>query len=299
MLLKGIGKGLAKTREALRGRLGALFSRGKDSPETMEGLEEMLIEADIGVETTMEIMERLERALKGHENTMEVARGIIRDAFLDALKPLEAPLSIDSRPYCIMVVGVNGVGKTTLIGKLAHRFRKEGLKVVIGASDTFRAAAIEQLEEWGKRTGSEVVKHEEGSDPGAVAFDTVKAAQARGADIAIIDTGGRLHTKVNLMEELKKVKRVMGKALSGAPHEILLVIDATTGQNALQQALTFHRELGITGMAITKLDGTAKGGILVAIGKEVGIPIRYIGVGEGVDDLMDFRAEEFVEALLS
>lgn len=298
MLLKSLGRGLVKTREAIGNSLGSIFTRGREVREILDDLEEALIGADIGVETTMEIIERIRKDLRKGKGLEEKAKEKMREVFLEILRPLQEPLEITRKPYCIMVAGVNGVGKTTLIGKLAYRLREEGNKVILGAADTFRAAAIEQLEEWGRRASSEVIKHQEGSDPAAVAFDTMKASISRGADIVIVDTGGRLHTKTNLMEELKKVKRVIGKALPGAPHEVLLVIDATTGQNALQQAISFHRELGITGIAITKLDGTAKGGILIAIGKELKAPIRFVGIGEGIHDVIDFDAEGFVEALL-
>jgi fused signal recognition particle receptor len=210
------------------------------------------------------------------------------------------PLSLSGeKPYVILTIGVNGVGKTTTIGKLAGRFASEGRSVLVGAADTFRAAAIEQLEIWSKRTGAQLVKHESGSDPAAVAFDAVEAAKARKIDVVIIDTAGRLHTKSPLMDELKKVRRVIDKAFPGAPHETLLVVDATTGQNALKQAEMFHHAVGVTGIALTKLDGTAKGGIVFAIHRELGIPIRLIGVGEGVEDLRDFDSKEFVEALFS
>jgi fused signal recognition particle receptor len=203
------------------------------------------------------------------------------------------------KPFVILAVGVNGVGKTTTIGKLASRFRSQGLSVLLAAGDTFRAAGIEQLEIWAKRADTQFVQHQKGSDPAAVAYDAVIAAQSRGIDIVIIDTAGRLHTKTNLMEELKKVKRSIDKALPGAPAEVLLVVDATTGQNALRQAETFNETIGITGIALTKLDGTAKGGIVFAIKKGLGIPVRLIGVGEGIDDLRDFDPGEFVEALFS
>jgi fused signal recognition particle receptor len=203
----------------------------------------------------------------------------------------------DQGPYVIMVVGVNGVGKTTTIGKLAWRYVQQGEQVLLAAGDTFRAAATEQLEIWGGRVGADVVKHKSGADPSAVVFDALKAAQSRGAQIVIADTAGRLHTKINLMEELKKMKRVMTKVIPGAPHEILLVLDATTGQNALSQAKTFHEAIGVTGIVLTKLDGTAKGGIVTAIVGELGLPVKLIGIGEGMEDLRDFEPEEFVGAL--
>jgi fused signal recognition particle receptor len=217
-------------------------------------------------------------------------------ALLGDMQPIAMP---ETRPYVILAVGVNGVGKTTTIGKLASRFRSQELSVLLAAGDTFRAAAIEQLEIWSRRADTQIVKHQMGSDPAAVAFDAVAAALSRKTDVVIIDTAGRLHTKSNLMEELKKVRRSVDKALPGAPHETLLVVDATTGQNALRQAELFHEAVGITGIALTKLDGTAKGGIVFAIKKDLGIPVRLIGIGEGIDDLRDFEPKEFVEALFS
>jgi fused signal recognition particle receptor len=222
----------------------------------------------------------------------------LKDSIYSVLRSVERPLEVNRRPFVIMVVGVNGVGKTTTIGKLAARYSSSGKSVIIGAGDTFRAAAIEQLELWGQRAGCPVIRHAQGGDPGAVAFDAVKAAKARGTDIVILDTAGRLHTKVNLMEELKKVQRVVSKEVPDGPHENLLVLDGSTGQNALSQARFFNEAVGVTGIALTKLDGTAKGGIIVAIARELKIPIRYIGVGEGIDDLKDFSAREFVEALI-
>jgi fused signal recognition particle receptor len=226
----------------------------------------------------------------------------LRREVLEILRPYEAPLAIEGKqdgPFVVMVIGVNGVGKTTTIGKLAYRFTSQGKKVVVAAADTFRAAAIEQLEIWSERAGAHFVKHDSGSDPAAVAFDAIKAAQTKSYDLLFIDTAGRLHTKENLMEELKRVKRIVSRELPAAPHEILLVLDATTGQNAIVQARTFHEALGITGIALAKLDGTAKGGIIIAIAQELGIPLRLVGVGEGIEDLQDFLAEDFVDALFS
>jgi fused signal recognition particle receptor len=216
------------------------------------------------------------------------------------LRQQENPLDISSaNPFVIMVIGVNGTGKTTTLSKMAQKFKGQGKSVLLVAGDTFRAAAIEQLEIWGQRVGCEVIKHQSGSDPSAVVFDALKAGKARGSDIIIVDTAGRLHTKVNLMEELKKVKRVMAREVPNSPHEILLVLDATTGQNAISQAKMFNRELGVTGIVLTKLDGTAKGGILVSLSDELKIPIRYIGIGEKADDLREFNARDFVDALFS
>ena len=244
----------------------------------------------------MEIVDALREDFGNWDAEMVKAR--LRDNIHGVLKEVEAPLEIGPAPYVIMVLGVNGVGKTTTIGKLASRYTQEGKSVVLAAGDTFRAAAAEQLEIWAQKTGSVIIKHNDGGDPGAVAFDAIKSAIARKADVVIIDTAGRLHTKVNLMEELKKIKRVVEKLYPGAPHENLLVLDSTTGQNALNQAKIFNEAIGVTGIVLTKLDGTAKGGIIVAIARELKIPIRLIGVGEGVDDLKDFDAREFVDALI-
>ncbi len=297
--MKGLKGGLFKTKISFGERVRSLLSHKKVSNDFIEGLEEALITADIGVDSSLYIIDRIKRELSGKElGSEDIVKNKIKDYIYEILKPLEAPLYINTKPYCIMCVGVNGVGKTTVIGKLAHRLRNEGKKVILAASDTFRAAAVEQLEEWGKRTGAELIKHSEGGDPGAVAFDAVTSARSKGADIVIVDTAGRLHTRTNLMDELKKVKRVIGKSLEGAPHEVLLTLDATTGNNAIQQAVSFKDTIGVTGIVLTKLDGTARGGILVAIGKDIGIPIRYIGVGEKTEDLIDFNAKEFSENIL-
>ncbi|MFO8058441.1 MAG: signal recognition particle-docking protein FtsY [bacterium] len=295
-------KGLSKTQGKLSQGLSRLLS-GKVSEDTLEELEELLVSSDLGVKTSMSLLERLETAIKeeGLEEGEQV-RQWLKDHIREILEQVEEPLLIPADregPYVIMVTGVNGTGKTTTIGKLAMHLGSQGKSVIIGAADTFRAAAVEQLEVWGQRAGAPVIKHQEGADPGAVAFDTVQAAQARKADVAIIDTAGRLHTKSNLMDELKKVKRVAGKECEGAPHEILLVLDATTGQNAVQQARMFNQALELSGLIMTKLDGTAKGGILVAISDEFKIPVRYIGVGEKIYDLQPFRAKEFVDAIFS
>jgi fused signal recognition particle receptor len=237
---------------------------------------------------------------RGELQEPEKVRDFIKQEIFRMLKSGEKPLMIDfsqTKPFLLMVVGVNGVGKTTTIAKIAHHYSSQGKKVLIGAADTFRAAAVEQLEVWANRVGADLIKQSKGSDPSAVAFDAIHAALARNTDLVFIDTAGRLHTKVNLMEELKKVKRIIARECAGAPHEILLVLDATTGQNAISQAKLFNEAIGVTGIALTKLDGTAKGGIIIGITEELNIPIRYIGVGEGMDDLREFNASEFVQAL--
>jgi len=289
--------GLSKTKKGFMGKIESVLKGNVLSPDVLEEIEEALISSDVGVKATTEIIEFL------REKESEIRRSGSPKDYLKAemanILGSAERLVIYEKPFVILAVGVNGVGKTTTIGKLASRFVSEGKAVVLGAADTFRAAAIEQLEIWAKRTGSQIIKHQSGSDPAAVAFDAVEAAKARGADVVIIDTAGRLHTKSPLMEELKKIKRVVGKSLPGAPHEVLLVVDATTGQNAIRQAKIFNEAVGVTGIALTKIDGTAKGGIVFAIKKELGIPVRLIGIGEAVDDLRDFDPKEFVEALFS
>jgi len=299
-LFDRLRQGLSKTRDSLVGKIDRLVLGKKEiDADTLEELEEILITADIGVQTTVELIRILEERLSRNELKDGAAlRETLKEEILKRLSRDVMPLAVDSAsPFVIMVIGVNGVGKTTTIGKLAARFSQEGKKVVLAAGDTFRAAAAEQLEIWGERVGCDVVRHKEGADPSAVVFDGIKAAVARKADILIVDTAGRLHTKVNLMEELKKVRRIMGREIPGAPHETLLVLDAATGQNALSQAKLFKETAEVTGIALTKLDGTAKGGIVAAICNEFRIPVRYIGVGEGVDDLRDFDPAEFVDAL--
>ena len=292
-------QGLAKTRKGLIDKVESIFSGRKIDFETLEELEEALLTADLGVKATTEIIESLkEKTKKGEVKDLSRIKEYLKSE-MSAMLGEAQPLRIDRKPFAIMAVGVNGVGKTTTIGKLSARFISEGKSVILAAADTFRAAAIEQLEIWSKRTGAQLVRHQSGSDPAAVAFDAIEAAKARNIDVVIIDTAGRLHTKSPLMEELKKVKRVIEKGLESAPHEVLLVVDATTGQNALRQAEMFNNAIGVTGIALTKLDGTAKGGIIFAIRKEIGIPVRFIGIGEGMDDLRDFEPEEFVKALFS
>jgi fused signal recognition particle receptor len=299
-LLRRMRVGLAKTQASLVGRIDALL-RGRQGvdEELLEELEEILITADLGMKTTQQLIQALEVRLdKGQVDDPAALRSALKDEIRQRLE--REPSSFDlerATPFVIMVVGVNGVGKTTTIGKLAHQFVRQGKKVLVGAGDTFRAAAAEQLEVWGQRAGVEVIRQAAGSDPAAVAFDAIKAAQARKADVLLLDTAGRLHTKVNLMEELKKIRRVLDREMSGAPHETLLVVDATTGQNALVQARLFQEAVSVSALALTKLDGTARGGMLVAIGEELGLPIHYVGIGEGIEDLRPFDADLFVEAL--
>ena len=303
--LSRLKEGLAKTRDSLVAKVNRLiFAKGKIDAEFLEQLEEILITSDVGVETTHRIIEGIQKKAKekkyeSQEELNSLIHSEISHSILKNNKNEEDPfaLPIHVKPYVIMVVGVNGVGKTTTIGKLAYNYKSTNKKVIIAAADTFRAAANEQLEIWAKRADVEIVQQLQGSDPAAVAFDSVKAAQARGADIVIVDTAGRLHTKTNLMEELKKIKRVITKCSAEAPHEVLLVLDATTGQNAIQQAKLFNEAVGLTGLVITKLDGTAKGGVIFAISNALKIPVKFIGVGEKIDDLQPFDPEKFVEAL--
>ncbi|MBI5894289.1 MAG: signal recognition particle-docking protein FtsY [Deltaproteobacteria bacterium] len=298
-LFNRLKTGLAKTHNSLMNKIDAAFSSGMSRQEMIDALEETLITADIGVNVCSKMLE----GLKNKPWTKDVGelKGYLKEAISNILKNCQSPLqplALSHKPFVIMAVGVNGVGKTTTIGKLAAKFKADGKDVLLAAGDTFRAAAIEQIEVWAKRTGCDLIKQSHGGDPAAVAFDAVKAAVARDVDILILDTAGRLHTKTNLMDELKKIKRIINREISDAPHEILLVLDASTGQNALNQARMFNEAVGITGIALTKLDGTAKGGIVVAIADELKIPIRYIGVGETVEDLQDFDAKGFVEALI-
>jgi fused signal recognition particle receptor len=279
-----------------------LFLGEKQIDENLlDELESLLFAADLGTKTSTELIEGVRQGLKrGELDQSQKVRDYIKEEILRILKSGEKPMVIDfdrTKPFVVMVVGVNGVGKTTTLGKIAHQYTSQGRRVLIGAADTFRAAAVEQLEIWAERVGADLIKQAHGSDPSAVAFDSIHAAKARNADLVFIDTAGRLHTKVNLMEELKKIKRIVSRECPGAPHEILLVLDATTGQNAVSQARLFHEAVGVTGIALTKLDGTAKGGIVVGITEAFQIPLRYIGVGEGMDDLREFSASEFVQAL--
>ena len=292
--------GLAKTRKFLVKNIDDILLGEKVIDQKLfEELEETLITSDVGPAFTYELIEKMKEQVKRKElGDPELLRKILRDTITDTLRKSEAPLSIPQNElFTIMVVGVNGTGKTTTIGKLARNLKNSGLSVMLVAADTFRAAAIEQLEIWSQRVEAPLIKQKFGADPSAVVFDAIHAAKARKADVVIIDTAGRLHTKVNLMKELKKMKRIMGRELPGAPHEILLVLDATTGQNAVVQAKMFNEEIGVTGIILTKLDGTAKGGVIIGIARELSIPIRYIGIGEGLDDLKSFHSEEFVGAL--
>lgn len=300
-----LDKGLQKTKQSVFGKIArAIAGKSKVDDEVLDNLEEVLITSDVGVETTLRIIERIERRAKEEKymNASELNE-LLRDEIAALLTEnhssdvddFEAP--IDHKPHVIMVVGVNGVGKTTTIGKLAHQFKKAGKQVVLGAADTFRAAAVEQLVIWGERVGCPVVKQQMGSDPASVAFDTLSSAVASGADVVIIDTAGRLHNKVGLMNELTKIKNVMKKVVPDAPHEVLLVLDGSTGQNAFEQAKQFTRATEVTAMAVTKLDGTAKGGVVIGISDQFKIPVKYIGLGEGIDDLQVFRRKEFVESL--
>jgi fused signal recognition particle receptor len=289
---------LGKTRRSLAAGLEGLFSgQRRIDAELLDELEELLITADIGVQTTTALMGRISER-KAEIADAEQLKNALKEEILALVGTAAPPPPRDgAKPHVIMVVGVNGVGKTTTIGKLAARFTAAGEKVLIGAADTFRAAAGEQLAIWAQRSGADIVRHRENTDPAAVAFDTIEAALARGVDVVLVDTAGRLHTKVNLMAELKKIQRTIDRKLPGAPQEVLLVLDATTGQNALTQAKLFQETVGITGIALTKLDGTAKGGIVISICNSLQIPLKYIGIGEKIEDLQDFDPEKFVAAL--
>ncbi|HMM21427.1 MAG TPA: signal recognition particle-docking protein FtsY [Selenomonadales bacterium] len=295
-------EGLSKTRKGFTEKIEQLVTGyAQIDEEFLEDLEAVLLSADVGIQTTGSLLADIRQAIKAKQiETPEQLTPFLRERISALLAGGEdAQPHAGEGPVVIMVVGVNGVGKTTTIGKLAHYYRDQGQKVMLAAGDTFRAAAIDQLEIWGQRGGAEIVKHSAGSDPAAVAFDAVQAARARKADLLIIDTAGRLHTKSNLMEELKKVHRVIARELPGAPHEVLLVLDGTTGQNALSQARLFKEAVQVSGVVVTKLDGTAKGGVIVAIRAELGLPVKWIGVGEGMDDLRPFVAEDFAEALFA
>jgi len=290
---------LRRTSEALIGRLEQVLAGRRVDPSVLEDLEHVLYTADLGVSTAESLLAAVRKQAAGGDAT--AVRAALRGAMLEKLRRVEPPpgsaLATTGKPHVILVLGVNGSGKTTTIGKLAARYQAAGRRVILGAGDTFRAAAIEQLQAWGERAGCDVIAGKPGSDPSAVAFDTVKAALARGADVAICDTAGRLQTKAPLIEELKKIVRVLGREVPGAPHESLLVLDSNTGQNAISQARVFIEAGQVTGLVLTKLDGTAKGGVLVGLADEFRIPVKYVGVGEGVEDLRDFSAEEFVAAL--
>jgi len=300
-LFKRLQQGLTKTRASLTGRLDRLFLGKKEiTDDLLDELEEILFTSDMGVATTQELIESVQEKVARKElRDPEKLKAALREHILSFLEvPLvEHTLPAPGEPLVIMVIGVNGVGKTTTIGKAAHRVKQEGKEVMLVAADTFRAAAVEQLSIWGERVGAEVIKQGAGADPSAVVFDAMTSAISRKVDVVFIDTAGRLHTKINLMEEIKKIHRVAGQKLPGAPHEIWLVLDATTGQNAISQAEIFNKALGVTGILLTKLDGTAKGGIVVGISRQLKIPVKYIGIGEKLDDLRPFDAADFVRAI--
>jgi len=297
--------GLEKTRTGLFGKIGRAVA-GKDTvdDEVLDDLEEVLVTSDVGVTTTLEIIKRIEARVAADKyiSTKEL-QGMIREEIADlllgsdAVRPVQFDAPLPNHPHVVMVVGVNGVGKTTSIGKMANRYKEAGKKVLLGAADTFRAAATEQLDIWATRADVEIIKQYQGADPAAVAFDTLAAAKSRDSDVVLIDTAGRLHNQIGLMDELTKVRRVMDGQVPGAPHEVLLVLDASTGQNAIRQAEAFTQAVDVTGLVLTKLDGTAKGGIVIGISNEFQIPVKYIGVGEGIDDLQVFDRAAFVRAL--
>lgn len=304
---ESLEKGLQKTKESVFKKLSrAIAGKSKVDDEVLDNLEEVLITSDVGVDTTLKIIQRIENrvAKDKYLNTNEL-EDILKEEIAALLTENNSSLKFDfsmplsNRPYVIMVVGVNGVGKTTTIGKLAYHFKKAGKKVFLGAADTFRAAAVEQLDIWAERVGVEIVKQQMGSDPASVAFDTLTSARNKDADVVIIDTAGRLHNKINLMNELTKIKTVMQKVIPAAPHEVLLVLDGSTGQNAFEQAKQFTAATEVNALALTKLDGTAKGGVVIGISDQFKIPVKYIGVGEGLDDLQIFDRVEFVDSLFS
>lgn len=300
-----VEKGVEKSRTGIMEKLGKAIA-GKDTvdAEVLDDLEEILITSDVGVKTTIEIIDRIEaRVAKDKYLNSSELNNILKEEIIALLKdhapdkPAEFDAEFPQKPHIIMVVGVNGVGKTTTIGKLAHLYKQAGKNVVLGAADTFRAAAVDQLKIWSERAGVPLIQQGQNADPAAVAYDTVEAANARGADVALVDTAGRLHNKKSLMDELAKIKRVMGKVVESAPHEVILVLDASTGQNAMEQAKAFTSFVDITGLALTKLDGTAKGGIVIGVSNELDVPVKYIGVGEQIEDLQVFDRELFVNSL--
>lgn len=299
-----LNKGLAATKKSFFSKLGtAIAGRSTVDAEVLDELEEVLITADVGVPTTLKIIDAIEqRVAQDKYLGTDALKQLLKEEILGVLKAQETEAtfafdaSFSSQPHVIMVVGVNGVGKTTTIGKLAHQFTQAGKKVVLGAADTFRAGAIDQLQVWADRSGASIVRQEMGSDPASVAFDTLESAKKQNADIVLVDTAGRLHNKVNLMNELSKVKRVMDKIVPNAPHEVLLVLDGSTGQNAFEQAKQFTAVTEVTGLAVTKLDGTAKGGVVMGISDQFNVPVRFIGVGEGIDDLKIFNSTAFVHS---
>ena len=300
-----LDKGLEKTKVSFFSKITrAVAGKSKVDDDVLDDLEEILVTSDVGVDTTLKIIDRIEgRVAKDKYVGTDELNSILRDEIIKLLTENYYPdveefsIPEEKKPYVIMVVGVNGVGKTTTIGKLAYQFKQKGLSVYLGAADTFRAAAVEQLDIWGERVGVPVIKQKMGSDPASVAYDAVSSAKAHNADVVIIDTAGRLHNKVNLMNELTKIKNVMGKIVKDAPHEVLLILDGSTGQNAFEQAKQFTAATEITGLVITKLDGTAKGGVVIGISDQFKIPVKYIGLGEGIEDLQVFRRKEFVDSL--
>jgi len=301
-----LDKGLEKTKQGLFDKIKrAVAGKKTIDDDFLDNLEEIFITSDVGVETTLKIIDRIkERVARDKYVNTEELNALLHEEIIGMLGDNDSEtedftINKENKPYVIMVVGVNGVGKTTTIGKLAYQFKKAGNQVVLGAADTFRAAAIEQLSIWGERVGVPVVKQQMGSDPASVAFDTISSAKASGADVVIIDTAGRLHNKVGLMKELSKIKNVMQKVVSDAPHEVLLVLDGSTGQNAFEQAKQFVAATEVNELAITKLDGTAKGGVVIGISDQFKVPVKYIGLGEGIDDLQIFRKKEFVDSLFN
>ncbi len=298
-VLRSLSEGLAKTRKNFSDKIGSLILGEKIDAVFLDELEEALIASDVGVETAAFVLKDLKERFKRNElSSPAQVKERLRQILFEILSARSSAFFLTAAPAVVLVIGVNGTGKTTTIGKLAYRLKAEGKSVMLAAADTFRAAASEQLSIWGERAGIPVIKHKEGSDPSAVVFDAVSAAKARAVDVLIVDTAGRLHTKSNLMEELKKICRILSRELPGAPHETLLVLDGNTGQNALVQAKMFHETVGVTGIVLTKLDGTSKGGIVFAICKELSIPVKFVGIGEAIEDLRSFDPREFVDALL-
>jgi fused signal recognition particle receptor len=300
-LFQRLKDGLTKSRETWVQKIGTIFQNRQWDEQSLEQMEESLLTADVGIKATQKLMDTLrDLSPSGAEDVAQDMSSQLQQAMVKMLQDSAAAVKIQplsARPWVVLFLGVNGAGKTTTVGKTAAQYKTDGKKVLLVAGDTFRAAAIEQLEAWGRRAGVEMIKHRAGSDPSAVVYDGMQAAKSRGIDVLLIDTAGRLHTKTHLVEELKKIRRVIAREQPGAPHETLLVLDATTGQNGLQQAKVFKEATDITGIVLTKLDGTAKGGVIISIQEELGVPVRYIGVGEDVEDLQPFEAERFVQAL--
>ena len=295
-------KGLQKTKRSFFEKISrAVAGKSRVDDDTLDAIEEALVESDMGVDTTLKVIDALEeRVHKDKYMSFDELVGMLREEIGSLMEANVHPApAVTAKPYVVLVVGVNGVGKTTTIGKLAAKFKAEGKKVTLGAADTFRAAAVDQLQIWADRAGVDIVRQQMGSDPASVAYDTVKSAVAKGSDVVLIDTAGRLHNRVDLMNELSKIRNVIRKVVPDGPHEVLLVLDASTGQNAFQQAREFSRATDITALAVTKIDGTAKGGVVVGLVDNFRVPVKYLGVGEGIDDLKDFDLEEFVSALFN